>query len=119
MPAQSSEQKFFEVIKPHSNYEFIGRQKYWIGLSIVLVTLTVVMLPLNAYVFKSRGHMLNWGVDFRGGSEIVVEFSKAVDARDSRKTLSDAGFPDADVAKYADPTGQHPYSYMLRGGAGS
>ena len=77
MAAQNQEQKFFEIIKPGSNYEFIGRQKYWIGLSIVLTALTVVMLPLNAYVFKSRGHMLNWGVDFRGGSEILIEFSQA------------------------------------------
>ena len=36
MPATDSQQKFFEVIKPGSNYEFIGRQKYWIGLSIFL-----------------------------------------------------------------------------------
>ena len=44
------------------------------------MSLTILMLPLNAYVFKSRGHMLNWGVDFRGGSEIVIEFSKPVEA---------------------------------------
>jgi preprotein translocase subunit SecF len=117
MAAQKEHQKFFEIIKPHSNYEFIGNQKYWIGLSIVLVGLTILMLPLNAYVFKSRGHMLNWGVDFRGGSEILIEFSKPVEAGDIRKTLSDVGFPDADVVKYADPTGQHPYNYMVRVGA--
>ncbi len=118
MAAQGTpKQKFFEIIKPGSNYEFIGNEKYWIGLSIVLVTLTIVMLPLNAYVFKSRGHMLNWGVDFRGGSEIVIDFSKPVDAGDIRKTLADVGFPDADVVKYADPTGQHPYNYMVRVGA--
>ena len=57
--AQNSDQKFFEIIHPHSNYEFIGKTRYWIGLSIVLTVLTLVMLPLNAYVFKSRGHMLN------------------------------------------------------------
>jgi preprotein translocase subunit SecF len=112
-----SNQKFFEIIKPGSNYEFIGNTKYWIGLSIVLVTLTIVMLPLNAYVFKSRGHMLNWGVDFRGGSEILIEFSKPVEAGDIRSTLAEAGFADADVVRYADPTGQHPYNYMVRVGA--
>jgi len=117
MPAQNQHQKFFEIIKPGSTYEFIGKQKYWIGLSIFLVTLTVVMLPLNAYVFKSRGHMLNWGVDFRGGSEILLEFSRPVEAGDIRKTLSDAGFPDADVVKYADPTGKKLWNYMVRVGA--
>ncbi|HEX3901469.1 MAG TPA: protein translocase subunit SecF [Polyangia bacterium] len=114
MPSVNSQQKFFEVIKPGSTYEFIGRQRYWIGLSIVLVTLTFVMLPLNAYVFKSRGHMLNWGVDFRGGSEIVIEFSKPVEAGEIRKTLTDAGLPDADVVKYADPSGLKKWNYMIR-----
>jgi len=117
MPATNTQQKFFEVIKPGSNYEFIGNQKYWIGLSIFLVALTFLMLPLNAYVFKSRGHMLNWGVDFRGGSEILIEFSRPVDAGDVRKTLASAGFPDADVVKYADPTGQKQWNYLVRVGA--
>jgi preprotein translocase subunit SecF len=117
MAAQNQEQKFFEVIKPHSNYEFIGNQKYWIGLSIVLVFITFVMLPLNAFVFKSRGHFLNWGVDFRGGSEILIEFSKPVDAGEVRKTLAEVGFHDADVVKYEDPTGQKKWNYLVRVGA--
>jgi preprotein translocase subunit SecF len=117
MAAQDQDHKFFEIIKPHSNYEFIGRQKYWIGLSIVLVTLTVIMLPLNAYVFKSRGHALTWGVDVRGGSEILIEFSKPVDVGEIRKTLLDVGFADADVVKYQDPTGQKKWNYMVRVGA--
>src|SRR5690242_20132107 len=117
MAAQNQEHKFFEIIKPGSSYEFIGRQRYWIGLSIVLVALTIIMLPLNAYVFKSRGHALNWGVDFRGGSEILIEFSKPVDVGEIRKTLLDAGFADADVVKYQDPTGQKQWNYMVRVGA--
>jgi len=115
--AQNSDHKFVEIIHPHSNYEFIGKQRYWIGLSIVLTALTLLMLPLNAFVLKGRGHMLNWGVDFRGGSEILIEFSKPVEAGEIRKTLSDAGYPDADVVKYADPTGKKQWNYMVRVGA--
>jgi hypothetical protein len=40
MAAQNQEHKFLEVIKPHSTYEFIGRTKYWIGLSIVLTAIS-------------------------------------------------------------------------------
>jgi preprotein translocase subunit SecF len=115
--AQNQHQKFFEIIHPGANYEFIGNQKYWIGTSIFLVLLTLIVLPLNAYVFKSRGHMLNWGVDFRGGSEILVEFSKPVESSQIRKTLADIGFADADVVKYGDPSGQHKNNYMIRVGA--
>src|SRR5258708_14036116 len=75
MAAQNKKQKFFELIHPGASHEFIGNQKYWITMSILLVTLTIVMLPLNAYVFKGRGHALNWGVDFRGGSETLTAFS--------------------------------------------
>ncbi len=117
MAAQNQQQKFFEIIKPGSTFEFIGMQRYWIGLSIFLVGLTIVMLPLNAFVFKSRGHMLNWGVDFRGGTELVVEFAKPVDAGEIRKVLADAGHDNADVVKYEDPTGKSKYNFMLRIGS--
>src|SRR5262245_59599238 len=112
MAAQNPQQKFFEVIHPGANFEFVGNQKYWIVLSLILVFISIVMLPLNAYVFKSRGHMLNWGVDFRGGSEILIEFSKPVDASDVRKALAESGHPDAEVVKYEDPTGQKKWNYM-------
>ena len=74
----AANQKFFEIIKPGINLEFIGNQKYWIGASITLLLVTFLMLPINAYVIKGRGHMLNWGVEFRGGTEIVVDFAKPV-----------------------------------------
>jgi preprotein translocase subunit SecF len=108
-------QKFFEVIKSGTTIEFIGNQKYWIGSSIILVLLTFVMLPINAYLIKGRGHMLNWGVDFQGGTEIVVEFSKPVEASDIRQALTKAGLHNADVVRYgkAGPTA----SYMIRMGA--
>jgi preprotein translocase subunit SecF len=117
MAAQNQQQKFFEIIKPGSTFEFIGMQKYWIGLSVVLVALTVIMLPLNAFVLKSRGHMLNWGVDFRGGTEMVVEFDKQVDPGEIRKVLGESGHENADVVKYTDPTGKSAFNYMLRLGA--
>ena len=117
MAVQNQDQKFLEIIKPGSTYEFIGRQKYWIGLSIVLMVLTVVMLPLNAFVIKGRGHMLNWGVDFRGGSEILIEFAHDVDVQKIREALAETGFHDADVVKYGDSSGQKKWNYLVRVGA--
>lgn len=116
MPA-SPEQKFVEIIKPGSTVEFIGNQKYWIGSSIVLVLLTFLMLPLNAFVLESRGHMLNWGVDFRGGTELIIEFARPVDAGDVRKALVGSGHENPDVVRYDDPTGKNKVTYMVRLGA--
>jgi preprotein translocase subunit SecF len=117
MAVQNQKQKFFEIIHPGASYEFIGNQKYWITMSILLVTLTAVMLPLNAFVFKSRGHALNWGVDFRGGSEIVIEFSKPVEAGAIRQALADIQLGDAEVVKYEDPAGKKLWNFMIRVGS--
>jgi len=111
----ADQQKFFEVIKSGTDIDFIGKQKYWIGASIILVLITVAMLPINAYVLGDRGHMLNWGVDFKGGSELVVEFAKPVDASDVRAAMTAAGLHNADVVRYGSQS-ETP-SYMVRLGA--
>jgi preprotein translocase subunit SecF len=109
----AAQQKFFEIIHPGLDIDLIGKQKYWIGTSIVLILLTFIMLPLNAYVIPGRGHMLNWGVDFRGGTEILVEFSKPYDAGAVREAVTKGGYHNADVVQYF----QTPNSYMIRMGA--
>jgi preprotein translocase subunit SecF len=109
----AEQQKFFEVIKSGTDIDFIGNQKYWIGSSIVLVLLTFIMLPLNAYVFKDRGHVLNWGVEFKGGTQLVVEFSKPADSSQVRDALSEAGLHNADVVKYGSEGGTPAFMITL------
>jgi len=111
----ADQQKFFEVIKSGTDIDFIGTQKYWIGASITLVLVTFLMLPINAYVLKDRGHVLNWGVDFKGGTELVVEFNKTVDAAQVRDAMSAAGLHNADVVKYGNVAAAQ--SFMIRLGA--
>jgi preprotein translocase subunit SecF len=111
----AEQQKFFEVIKSGTDIDFIGTTKYWIGASLTLVFLTFVMLPINAYLLPGRGHVLNWGVDFKGGTELVVEFNKTVDASQVREAMTAAGLHNADVVKYGTVVGSQ--SYMIRLGA--
>jgi len=110
----AAHQKFFEIIKPGTEFDFIGKQRIWIGISIALTTITVLMLFLNAYVIKGRGQMLNWGVDFRGGTEILVEFARPVEAGAVRAAVDKSGFHNAEVVKYGQ---EGSNSYMIRMGA--
>ena len=110
----AAQQKFFEIIHPGIDIDLIGKQKYWIGASIFLVLLTFIMLPVNAYVLKDRGHMLNWGVDFRGGTEILVEFSKPFPAAGVRDAVIKSGYHNAEVVSYGE---QGSNRYMIRMGA--
>jgi preprotein translocase subunit SecF len=106
-------QRFFEIIKPGTDIDLIGKQRYWIGASVVLVLATIFMLLANAYLIPGRGHALNWGVDFRGGTEITIEFSHPIDAAAVRSTLDKAGYHNSDVVKFYDK----PNSYMIRMGS--
>src|SRR5437762_772387 len=91
--------KFFEVIKPDHNFEFIGRQHLFIGLSIFLIVVSIAMLPINHYW---RGAALNYSIEFRGGTEMTVEFDKPHQAEEIRKALESSGFPDAEVKEVVD-----------------
>lgn len=109
-------QKFFQVIRPDTDYDFIGTRKRWIRISLIMVGLSLLMLPINAFLLKDRGSMLNWGVDFRGGTELVVEFSKPVEAGAVRQAMAKFGY--ADVVQYGSGMGGGlATSYMIRLGA--
>jgi preprotein translocase subunit SecF len=88
----ATSQKFFEIIKPGINIDFIGKQRIWIGISIAATLLSILMLPVNAYLIPGRGQMLNWSVEFKGGSEIEAGFKKPVQPAEIRDILGSAGY---------------------------
>jgi preprotein translocase subunit SecF len=62
-----------------------------------------------------RGHALNYSIDFRGGTEIQVQFSKEEDPGQIRKAMQQGGFKDTEVVKVSG-TGM-ANNYLLRFGA--
>ena len=97
---------FRELIKPGSNFEFIGRGKLWAMISLLLVSASIGMLFVNK---SMRGDYLNWTIDFKGGTEMIFEFldpdnpEKRVDTvgtGDVRSALQAAGFGGFDVSDY-------------------
>jgi preprotein translocase subunit SecF len=110
-------QRFMEFIKPGTNIDFWGKRKLAVGISIALSIFTVVMMLLNAYVIPGRGKVLNFGVEFAGGSEIIARFDKNIQAPQIRGALESAGYHGADVFKYYGAPGQDLNDYMIRMGA--
>jgi preprotein translocase subunit SecF len=71
-----------ELIKPGTNYDFIGKRRTAFAVSLGLVVLALV-------VTLTRG--LRLGVEFRGGWEIEVSFGKPVGTDALRAALARAG----------------------------
>ena len=107
--------KFFEVIRPDHNFEFVGRQRILITISAVLISISFLFLPLNKYVIPGRGAVLNWSIEFRGGTEMTVEFAGDKQPGQIREALAQSGFKDAEVVALKNI--QQPNSYILRFGA--
>ncbi len=65
-----------------TNFNFIRYRKIAYGISLVLLFSGLVSLAVKG---------LNYGIDFRGGSEVVVRFEKNVDVSLVRSVLQEAG----------------------------
>jgi preprotein translocase subunit SecF len=100
-------QKFFEIIKPDHDFNFVGRMNLLLTISVVLVSLSILMLPINHFW---RGRALNYGIDFRGGSEVQVQFNQPEDAGKLREAMQKGGFKDTEVVKMPEYQNQ----YLLR-----
>jgi preprotein translocase subunit SecF len=103
---------FRELIQPGTNFEFMGRRRLLLTISILLTLLSLAMLPINA---ATRGSMLNWSIDFKGGTEVVLTFAKPVAAGDLRKTLEGEGYKNVEVSTFGikEASGTVP-GYLVR-----
>jgi len=76
---------------------------------VALATAAILVMVANFFI---RGEPVNYGTDFKGGSQIQVEFSRDVSAAQVREALTKGHFKDATVLKVTDA--KRPYMYMLR-----
>ncbi|MBI5525105.1 MAG: protein translocase subunit SecF [Deltaproteobacteria bacterium] len=70
-------------IKPGTKIDFVGQMKIWVGVSLALMTISFISLVLKD---------LNYGIDFAGGTELLVKFEKPVSSADVRSVVVEQGF---------------------------
>jgi preprotein translocase subunit SecF len=98
--------KTFDIVPHGTNFDFVGKRRIALILSTIM-NLAVILWALP------QVHGLDYGVDFAGGTEMQVHFSKTVDPGEVRKNIEALGFKDASVQTYG-PESEH--SYLIRVG---
>jgi len=73
------------------NIDFLGKRK-----TFYIVSLVVISLGLLTVFIKG----LEYGIDFRGGSEVIVSFNKPVNLADVRAAVSRIGIGNVEVKTY-------------------
>src|SRR6185503_7692796 len=90
--------RFFQ----NANYDFLKYRKHWAVVSSLLS-----LLGLSVVFFHQR---LNVGIDFAGGTQVVVQFRQPPTADELRASLGRAGLGDATIQSYGD----NPDQFMVR-----
>lgn len=76
-----------EFIKPGTNFDFVGKMKYAIGVSLALIIISILSIVWHGG--------LNFGIDFAGGTIIQLKFSKTTPADAIRKAFLSISVEDA------------------------
>src|SRR5271165_6714080 len=92
-----------EFFKPGRVFDFMGQRVFWIPLSFILVFASIA---LTFYPGP------NYGTDFKGGTEVEIAFTKAVDGAQVRAAVASAGFENPDVVQVVDA--HNPYRFLIR-----
>ena len=87
--------KFFRLIPDNPNIPFTKFSGAFMFFSIALTVLCFVVIV---------GKGLNYGIDFRGGTEVYARFQEAQTVDTIRDTLEPIGYKDAVVQSYGDAT---------------
>jgi len=97
---------FREIVPPGTNFEFIGKRGAWALVSMLFIAASIGMLFVNQAI-PSRGSMLNWTIDFKGGTEMIYAFEGKPEGAElgaMRQGIADAGFAGVEVSEFAFDT---------------
>ncbi len=83
-----------QLIKPDIDINFVGKRKFALGISLVLI-----LIGLASLVVKGGP---NYGIDFAGGTLVQVRFTQTTDASEIKKALGNLKLGDPVVQSFGD-----------------
>ncbi len=98
-----------EFFKHHKTYDFMRHRRFNVGLSAITFVIAIMLfvVPLK---FGSFDLSPIWGIDFKGGTEIQLEFSGTVTPNELREKLDELDFDGVEVVSVAG----HANQYIIR-----
>ncbi len=78
----------------NTHIDFMKYRRFWAVASGVLVVLAIVAIFIHG--------KLNIGIDFAGGTELIVRFDESPDTDELRQLLAAAGMADAQIQRFGD-----------------
>ena len=83
------------------NIDWLKLKWYFLGFSLIFSVAGIISMGMH---LASIGSIVPLGVDFRGGTEVQVQFHQTPDVGAIRTALDQAGIKDASVVTYNVPS---------------
>lgn len=83
------------LLPNNTSINFFGKSGYAIWISILAVLISFIFYLING---------LNYGIDFRGGTMLMIKTSNSSSVSEIRKSLNSLDLGDTIVTKISDPT---------------
>ncbi len=94
----------FEIFKPGLYIDFMGKMRWLLGVSGLLVAVSIALVA-------TRG--LNFGLDFSGGYEVQVLLPQPATEAEIKDAIGKVGVDNARVQRYGDQAGKE-YLILVR-----
>lgn len=103
-----------EIFK-NTNYDFLGKKWFFIGLSWLLILAGMGSVIYRAFDGKGHTHPFNLGVDFVGGTLATVKFREQPDLNRIRQALERQGIDGSQITlqPVGDQIGKAPGHEVL------
>lgn len=79
------------------NIDWLGKKWYFLAFSLIFSVAGIISM---AWHWKTTGTPVPLGVDFRGGTEVQIQFKQRPDIGEIRQAVDNAGFKDAKIQNY-------------------
>ena len=79
-----------------ANIDWLGKKWYFLGFSLIFSVAGIISMSMH---WARTGTPVPLGVDFRGGTEVQVQFKQTPDINAIRQAVAQAGIKDASVVK--------------------
>jgi preprotein translocase subunit SecF len=83
------------------NVDWLGKKWYFLAFSMIFSVAGIISMAMH---WSHTGYPVPLGVDFRGGTEVQVQFTQTPDVARIRQATVEAGIKDATVVVYDVPS---------------
>ncbi len=87
----------------------------FMGLAWIAVPISFALMAMSVYLWIDMGDS-KYGVDYRGGTEMVLAFNQSTDSEAIRKALDKAGFGEVVVQAFEEFSGGEVRQFSIRVG---